>query len=103
MGPNSILTPACAISATAPAATRRNPAVISPQTALTATGDRFGIYGFSSLRRQCIRFHLLKDFNQRYDGLARGRILAIKPGFYTRMGAAIRQAAGILAEQAAGP
>ena len=30
--------------------------------ALTATGDRFGIYGFSSLRRQNIRFHLLKDF-----------------------------------------
>lgn len=70
--------------------------------ALTATGDRFGIYGFSSLRRQRIRFHLLKDFNQRYDGLARGRILAIKPGFYTRMGAAIRQAASILAEQPAG-
>ena len=70
--------------------------------ALTATGDRFGIYGFSSLRRQRIRFHLLKDFNQRYDALVRGRILAIKPGFYTRMGAAIRQAAGILAEQAAG-
>ena len=70
--------------------------------ALTATGDRFGIYGFSSLRRQRIRFHLLKDFNQRYDGLARGRILAIKPGFYTRMGAAIRQAASILAEQSAG-
>ncbi|MCK6411797.1 MAG: VWA domain-containing protein [Azonexus sp.] len=69
--------------------------------ALTATGDRFGIYGFSSLRRQNVRFHLLKDFQQRYDAAARGRILAIKPGFYTRMGAALRQAAGILAEQAA--
>src|SRR5574343_1904783 len=69
--------------------------------ALTATGDRFGIYGFSSLRRQNIRFHLLKDFGERYDATARGRILAIKPGYYTRMGAAIRQAAGILAEQAA--
>lgn len=69
--------------------------------ALTATGDRFGIYGFSSLRRQNIRFHLLKDFNQRYDAAARGRILAIKPGFYTRMGAALRQAAAILAEQPA--
>lgn len=69
--------------------------------ALTATGDRFGIYGFSSLRRQNIRFHLLKDFHQRYDAAARGRILAIKPGFYTRMGAALRQAASILAEQPA--
>lgn len=70
--------------------------------ALSATGDRFGIYGFSSLRRQNIRFHLLKDFASRYDGLARGRILAIKPGYYTRMGAALRQATRILAEQAAG-
>lgn len=69
--------------------------------ALTATGDRFGIYGFSSLRRQNIRFHLLKDFSERYNSAARGRILAIKPGYYTRMGAAIRQAASILAEQPA--
>ena len=70
--------------------------------ALTATGDRFGIYGFSSLRRQNIRFHLFKDFAARYDALARGRILALKPGYYTRMGAALRQASAILAEQAAG-
>ena len=69
--------------------------------ALTATGDRFGIYGFSSLRRQNVRFHLLKDFGKRYDAAARGRILAIKPGYYTRMGAAIRQSASILAEQPA--
>lgn len=69
--------------------------------ALTATGDRFGIYGFSSLRRQNVRFHLLKDFGKRYDAAARGRILAIKPGYYTRMGAAIRQSANILAEQPA--
>jgi nitric oxide reductase NorD protein len=69
--------------------------------ALTATGDRFGIYGFSSLRRQNVRFHLLKDFNSRYDDAARARILAIKPGFYTRMGAALRQSAAILAEQPA--
>ncbi|MFN4326452.1 MAG: nitric oxide reductase activation protein NorD [Azonexus sp.] len=69
--------------------------------ALTATGDRFGIYGFSSLRRQNIRFHLLKDFGKRYDAASRGRILAVKPGYYTRMGAAIRQAANILSEQAA--
>lgn len=69
--------------------------------ALSATGDRFGIYGFSSLRRQNIRFHLLKDFGKRYDAAARGRILAIKPGYYTRMGAAIRQSANILAEQPA--
>ena len=69
--------------------------------AMTATGDRFGLYGFSSLRRQNVRFHLVKDFSQRYDAAARGRILALKPGYYTRMGAAIRQASKILAEQPA--
>jgi len=69
--------------------------------ALSATGDRFGIYGFSSLRRQNVRFHLFKDFSRPYDRQARGRILALKPGFYTRMGAAIRQAAAILGEQPA--
>lgn len=69
--------------------------------AMSATGDRFGLYGFSSLKRQNVRFHLVKDFSSRYDGTARGRILALKPGYYTRMGAALRQASRILAEQPA--
>lgn len=69
--------------------------------AMSATGDRFGLYGFSSLRRQNVRFHLVKDFAQPYDARARGRILALKPGYYTRMGAALRQASRILAEQPA--
>jgi len=69
--------------------------------AMSATGDRFGLYGFSSLKRQNVRFHLVKDFSSRYDATARGRILALKPGYYTRMGAALRQASRILAEQPA--
>ncbi len=69
--------------------------------AMSATGDRFGLYGFSSLKRSNIRFYLIKDFSKRYDAHARGRILALKPGYYTRMGAAIRQASRILIEQPA--
>lgn len=69
--------------------------------ALAASGDRFGLYGFSSVKRSAVRYHLLKDFADRYDDIVRGRIAAIKPGFYTRMGAAIRQSTRILAEQAA--
>jgi nitric oxide reductase NorD protein len=69
--------------------------------AMSATGDRFGLYGFSSLKRQNVRFHLVKDFSSRYDATARARILALKPGYYTRMGAALRQASRILAEQPA--
>ncbi|OZA27598.1 MAG: nitric oxide reductase [Hydrogenophilales bacterium 17-64-11] len=64
--------------------------------ALAATGDRFALYGFSSVRRDNVRFHLLKGFDERYDDQIRGRLAALKPGFYTRMGAAIRHAAAIL-------
>jgi nitric oxide reductase NorD protein len=69
--------------------------------ALDATGDRFGIYGFSSRKRDPVRVHTLKDFDERYGGLVRGRIAAIKPGYYTRMGAAVRYATGLLARQPA--
>jgi nitric oxide reductase NorD protein len=67
--------------------------------ALTATGDRFAMYGFSSLKRGHVRFNHLKSFEERYDSQARGRIQAIKPGYYTRMGAAIRYASTLLAAQ----
>jgi nitric oxide reductase NorD protein len=69
--------------------------------ALSVTGDRFGLYGFSSLRRDNVRFHVLKDFSERYDNATRGRIAGLKPGYYTRMGAAIRHATTILSEQRA--
>lgn len=67
--------------------------------ALGSTGDRFGVYGFSSLKRQQIRFLALKEFSQPLDAKARGRIAAIKPGYYTRMGAALRHATRVLAHQ----
>jgi nitric oxide reductase NorD protein len=67
--------------------------------ALTATGDSFALYGFSSLKRGNVRFHHIKGFEEKYGGLVRGRITAIKPGYYTRMGAAIRQASSLLVQQ----
>lgn len=67
--------------------------------ALQTTGDPFALYGFSSLRRGHVNFHRLKAFDDAYDGVVRGRIAAIKPGYYTRMGAAIRHATRILAKQ----
>jgi nitric oxide reductase NorD protein len=67
--------------------------------ALTATGDSFALYGFSSLKRGNVRFHYIKGFEEKYGGQVRGRITAIKPGYYTRMGAAIRQASSLLVQQ----
>jgi nitric oxide reductase NorD protein len=67
--------------------------------ALSETGDRFALYGFSSVRRDNVRYHLLKGFDERYGSAIRGRLAALKPGFYTRMGAAIRHSAAILSKQ----
>lgn len=67
--------------------------------ALETTGDQYALYGFSSIKRNAIYFHHLKGFDEPYDGKIRGRIAAIKPGFYTRMGAAIRYGSELLSKQ----
>ncbi len=67
--------------------------------ALQSVGDNFAMYGFSSVKRHNVRFTMLKNFNEKYSDDVRGRIQAIRPGFYTRMGTAIRQATQIIKEQ----
>lgn len=69
---------------------------------LSATGDQFAMYGFSSRKRDPIRYHQLKSFDEGYTSGIRGRINAIKPGYYTRLGAAIRHSSNLLAKQPAG-
>ncbi len=64
--------------------------------ALNDAGDPFGIYGFSSVKNTQVRYHILKNFTEPYNDVTRGRITATRAGFYTRMGAAIRQSAEIL-------
>lgn len=60
--------------------------------ALAAVGDPFAMWGFSSVRRQHVRLQHLKGFDETWSGWTRARVSAIKPGYYTRMGAAIRHA-----------
>ena len=67
--------------------------------ALMATGDRFALHGFSSRNRNHVRFYHIKTFQDRYDNLTRGHIDAIRPGYYTRMGTAIRHASALLAKE----
>jgi len=69
--------------------------------ALAATGDRFALYGFSSLKRQHVRINWLKGFKETYNAKVRGRLDAIRPGYYTRMGAAIRYSTKVLQRQPA--
>jgi nitric oxide reductase NorD protein len=58
--------------------------------ALHAVGDPFAIWGFSSVRRQHVRMQHLKTFSESWGDACRARIGAVRPGYYTRMGAAIR-------------
>ncbi|MEL4181122.1 nitric oxide reductase activation protein NorD [Roseateles sp. PN1] len=60
--------------------------------ALQACGDPFSMLGFSSVRRSQIRIQHLKSFEENWSGPVTARLAAIKPGYYTRMGAAIRLA-----------
>ncbi|MGQ0709833.1 MAG: nitric oxide reductase activation protein NorD [Rhodoferax sp.] len=63
---------------------------------LHSTGDAFAMWGFSSVRRQHVRMNHLKRFDDAWNDGARARLGAIKPGYYTRMGAAIRYASAQL-------
>lgn len=66
---------------------------------LDACGDRFAIQGFSSLKRDRVWIHDCKAFDQKMGPEIEARIHALRPGFYTRLGAAIRHAShGLAAE-----
>ena len=67
--------------------------------ALQKLEDTFAIYTFSSLQNKKVYFNIIKNFKDKYDALIRGRIESIKPQYYTRMGAAIREATKILDKQ----
>jgi nitric oxide reductase NorD protein len=64
--------------------------------ALERLHDKFAIYSFSSLQNKKVYFTIIKNFKERYDELIRGRIDAMQPFYYTRLGAAIRESAKIL-------
>ena len=67
--------------------------------ALNVTGDNFALHGFSSRNRNHIRFYNIKNFDEKYNDEVRGHINAVRPGYYTRMGAAIRHASDLLSKQ----
>lgn len=68
---------------------------------LQATGDAHAIHAFSSLRRDRVFVSRIKDFDERMGLQVDARIAALKPGFYTRLGAAIRHVSAGLARRAA--
>jgi nitric oxide reductase NorD protein len=69
---------------------------------LDACGDENAIFTFTSRRRDSVWVRTVKEFRDPLDAAAIRRIQALKPGHYTRMGAAVRHVARRLAEQPQG-
>lgn len=66
---------------------------------IDAAGDRLGIWGFSSLRRDRVFLTRCKDFEAPMSPDITANIGALKPGHYTRLGTAIRHVSAQLAEE----
>lgn len=66
---------------------------------LNACGDEFAVTAFSSLKRQRVFLQSCKRFDEPMSALVEQRIAGLKPGFYTRLGAAIRHVSSDLAAQ----
>ena len=67
--------------------------------AIDELGDPFAIAGFSSNTRHYVRYQHIKGFNEKWDDEVKSRLAAIKAGFSTRMGAAMRHAGHYLGHQ----
>lgn len=67
---------------------------------LDACGDDFAIHAFSSLKRDRVYIQCAKSFGEPMTQAVEHRIASLKPGFYTRLGAAIRHASAGLSREA---
>lgn len=65
---------------------------------LEILGDTYGIYGFSGMRRSRSELFLIKGLDETYSDEVKGRIAAIAPQEYTRMGPPIRHLTALLAK-----
>lgn len=66
---------------------------------LTGCGDDYAIHSFTSHRRNKVWIKTLKNFDESMNDRVTRRIAALKPGYYTRMGPAIRHVCGELAKR----
>lgn len=74
-------------------------AVAGLAAGIDAAGDRLGVWGFSSLRRDRVFLTRIKDFDATLTPEILENIAAMRPGHYTRLGAAIRHTSAQLALQ----
>jgi nitric oxide reductase activation protein len=65
--------------------------------AMDGMGDPFAIHAFCSDTREDVHYYRLKDFDTRWDTLAKRRLAGVIGKYSTRMGAALRHAGRDLA------
>ncbi len=66
---------------------------------LERLGERFAVHGFSSNGRHEIGYAHFKDFEQSCNAVVLDRIAGMSAGLSTRLGAALRHAGAVLADQ----
>ncbi|WP_299818777.1 VWA domain-containing protein [uncultured Roseibium sp.] len=76
-------------------------ALVALAGGIDAAGDRFGIWGFSSLRRDRVFLTRCKQFDAPMSTTVTARIGNLRPGHYTRLGAAVRHVSAQLAKETA--
>jgi nitric oxide reductase NorD protein len=67
--------------------------------AMDGLGDPFAIHGFASDGRHDVQYYRFKDFDHDYDVAVKARLAGMRGGLSTRMGGALRHAAGFLLRQ----
>lgn len=75
-------------------------ALIALAWGLHSCGDDTAVNAFSSLRRDRVYVQRVKGFGETMSSTVEARIAGLRPGFYTRLGAAIRHVSAELAKQA---
>ncbi len=76
-------------------------ALLLASEAFDALGDRYAVLTFSGKGAANVRMRVVKGFGERNGDEVRARVAGLRPEGYTRMGAAIRHAADVLARQGA--
>ena len=74
-------------------------ALLALSNGLNACGDPHAIFAFTSKKRDWVRVQTVKEFDEPLSARVQRRVQALKPGHYTRMGAALRHTAARLAER----
>ena len=66
---------------------------------LTACGDEHAVFTFTSRRRHWVSVSTVKDFDETLSARVIRRIHSLRPGQYTRIGAAVRHVVTMLSER----